>query len=237
MDVKHFNIKQLPHNHGRLPVNLVAEMPGSATFGSVADIFSLLGDGRRVQLFWLLCHCEECVANLSTLMGISSPALSHHLKLLKNAGLIGSRREGREVYYSAAATPRAGALHTMIEDVVELACPAHEPGTDDRTHAIAEVHDYLVADLGRRETIESLAARFHMNRTTLQEDFRRVYGLPVATYMRNMRIRRAMELLRTTDRGIDDISAEVGYSSRSKFTQDFREVAGLTPREYRKVAR
>ena len=78
MDVKHFNIKQLPHNHGRLPVNLVAEMPGSATFGSVADIFSRLGDGRRVQLFWLLCHCEECVANLSPLMGISSPALSHH---------------------------------------------------------------------------------------------------------------------------------------------------------------
>ncbi len=236
MDVKHFNIKQLPHNHGRLPVNLVAEMPDGATFGSVADVFSLLGDGRRVQLFWLLCHCEECVANLSSLMGLSSPALSHHLKLLKNAGLIGSRREGREVYYTAADTPRASALHIMIEDTVELTCPEHEPGTDERTHAIAEVHDYLVADLGRRETIESLAARFHMNRTTLQEDFRRVYGLPVATYIRNMRIRRAMELLRTTGRGVADIAAEVGYGSQSKFTQAFREVSGLTPREYRTVA-
>ena len=237
------NIKKLPHSHGRLPRNLVAEMPGEAVFGSVADVFSLLGDGTRVQLFWLLCHCEECVANLSALLGLSSPALSHHLKLLKTAGLIVSRREGREVRYTAASAPRAQALHSMIEDAVELTCPVQEAGlspvlsADSAAAAVAEVRDFLVSDLRQRCTVDELAARFHLNRTTLEEEFRRAFGAPVGAYMREVRIRRAMELLRATDRTVSDISGEVGYGSLSKFTQAFRAFTGMTPGEYRNSLR
>ena len=54
---------------------------------------------------------------------MSSPALSHHLKLLKACGLITSRREGKEVYYRAAENAQANALHHMTEDVAEIACP------------------------------------------------------------------------------------------------------------------
>ena len=77
----------------------------------------------RVRLFWLLCHCEECVLNLSVMMNMSSPALSHHLKLLKACGLIVSRREGKEVYYRAADNVQAAELHHVIEHVAEIACP------------------------------------------------------------------------------------------------------------------
>ena len=54
---------------------------------------------------------------------MSSPAVSHHLKQLKAAGLIVSRREGKEVYYRAADTPQVQLLHHMIEHLMELACP------------------------------------------------------------------------------------------------------------------
>ena len=57
------------------------------------------------------------------MMEMSSPALSHHLKLLRACGLIVSRREGKEVYYRAADTRQADALHHMIEEIAELACP------------------------------------------------------------------------------------------------------------------
>lgn len=98
-------------------------MPELNEFSAAADIFKLMGDPTRVRLFWILCHCEECVLNLSAMMDMSSPAISHHLKLLKALGLINSRRDGKEVYYTASDSEEAGALHLMIERMAEIACP------------------------------------------------------------------------------------------------------------------
>jgi DNA-binding transcriptional ArsR family regulator len=54
---------------------------------------------------------------------MSSPAVSHHLRPLKNSGLIICRREGKEVYYRAADTQQGRLLHQMIEQVMEITCP------------------------------------------------------------------------------------------------------------------
>ena len=75
-----------------------------------------------MRLFWLLCHCEECVINLSAMLEMSSPAVSHHLRLLKNSGLVVSRRDGKEVYYRAADTEQSQLLHKTIEKVIEISC-------------------------------------------------------------------------------------------------------------------
>ena len=104
----------LPHDHGQSIEQELQNMPSTDNFQTVADIFKQLGDGSRIRIFWLLCHCEECVLNLSALVEMSSPAVSHHLRQLKAAGLIVSRRAGKEVYYKAADTARAQLLHHMI---------------------------------------------------------------------------------------------------------------------------
>ena len=91
----------LPHDHGQKMEEIISNIPDSERFATLAEMFRQLSDGSRLRLFWLLCHCEECVTNLSAMMGMSSPAVSHHLRQLKNAGLITSRREGKEVYYKA----------------------------------------------------------------------------------------------------------------------------------------
>lgn len=114
---------QLPHTHDEHSEKLFGHMPAPEEFSASADLFKLMSDGTRIKLFWLLCHCEECLLDLSAMMEMSSPALSHHLKLLRACGLIVSRREGKEVYYRAADTRRAEALHRMIEEIAELACP------------------------------------------------------------------------------------------------------------------
>ena len=113
-----------PHDHGQPLERELEHVPSVESFQTVADIFKQLGDGSRIRIFWLLCHCEECVINLSAMVSMSSPAVSHHLKQLKAAGLIVSRREGKEVYYRAADTQRAQLLHHMIEALVAIACPS-----------------------------------------------------------------------------------------------------------------
>ena len=99
-------------------------MPSVENFQTIANIFKQLGYGIRIHIFWLLCHCEECAINLSAMVDMSSPAVSHHLKQLKSAGLIVSRRDGKEVYYKAADTEQARNFHHMIEWLVKIACPS-----------------------------------------------------------------------------------------------------------------
>ncbi len=118
---------KLPHHHGEGPETaLIQEQLNQIDyFQAVAEVFKQLGDTTRIRIFWLLCHCEECVLNISALMKMSSPAVSHHLRPLKNSGLIVSRREGKEVYYRAADTQESRLLHEMIEQVMEITCPQH----------------------------------------------------------------------------------------------------------------
>ena len=117
------NSGKLPHDHGQDIEAHLEDLPDSEVFQAAAGMFRLLDDGNRVRIFWILCHCEECVINLSSLMEMSSPAVSHHLRQLKAGGLIVSRRSGAEVYDKAADTPQAQLLHQIIEQVVEISCP------------------------------------------------------------------------------------------------------------------
>lgn len=114
----------LPHDHGQPLEHRLNRMPETEKFQTAADTFKQLGDGSRLRIFWILCHGEECVINLSSMMAMSSPAVSHHLKQLKAGGLIVSRREGKEVYYRAADAEQAQLLHRMIEELMKVSCPA-----------------------------------------------------------------------------------------------------------------
>ena len=121
---------ELPHRHEDASHlhELEEYLRRTEYFQTVALVFRQLSDANRVRLFWLLCHCEECVVNLAAMMGMSPPALSHHLRQLRESGLIVSRRDGKEVYYKAAESEQAQLLHRMIERTVEIACP--EEGED-----------------------------------------------------------------------------------------------------------
>lgn len=115
--------KSLPHDHGHSVESVLDILPSAEDFSTVSEIFRQLGDPSRIRIFWILCHCEECVINLSAMVNMSSPAVSHHLSRLKASGLITSRRDGKEVYYRAAESSQAKLLHIMIENMVEIACP------------------------------------------------------------------------------------------------------------------
>lgn len=114
---------QLPHTHDARLEKAAARLPDTNDFREASDIFKLLGDASRLKIFWLLCHGEECVINIAALMGMSSPSVAHHLKILKMSGLIESRREGKEVFYRADMTKaRVVTLHSFVEKLMRICC-------------------------------------------------------------------------------------------------------------------
>ena len=116
----------LPHEHQDTDVqsHIMEAMPDEELLRFVSHALGQLGDPLRLRIFWLLCHTEECVADIAAYVHMSSPAVSHHLRLLKAAGLIVSRRDGKEMLYKAADSMLVNELHLIIERIAEISCPA-----------------------------------------------------------------------------------------------------------------
>ncbi|WP_000426917.1 ArsR/SmtB family transcription factor, partial [Bacillus paranthracis] len=73
-------------------------------FQVVTPIFQALGDENRQQIIMLLLENKQMnVTQITDKMGISRPAVSHHLKILKQAELIVADRHGKEIFYSIIA--------------------------------------------------------------------------------------------------------------------------------------
>ncbi len=110
------------HTHGNDNERLRANLPGDELCGKVSAAFAQLGDPTRLKILWILCHSEQCVCGLGDLVGMSSPAVAHHLKQLKSAGLIVSRRVGREMLYRLGGTEECVQLHTAMDNLFHVNC-------------------------------------------------------------------------------------------------------------------
>jgi DNA-binding transcriptional ArsR family regulator len=78
------------------------------------DLFAALGDPTRRALFERLCRDgEQTVHALTERAGVSQPAVSKHLGVLRRSGLVRNRRRGREVHYSARPSGLAPLINWM----------------------------------------------------------------------------------------------------------------------------
>ena len=109
--------------------------------------------------------------------------------------------------------------------------------SSSQTDLIREIHDRLTRHPEQRFTIEELSREYLINTSSLKSLFKAVYGQPIAAYMKEYRIHRAMELLRQSEEPISQIAAALGYESAGKFTRAFQDVAHVLPSEYRKQVR
>jgi ArsR family transcriptional regulator len=94
----------------------------------VARWFHALSDETRLQLLDCISECEQCVCDLTDLLQTGQSRLSFHLKILKDAGILKDRREGRWVYYSL--NPEA--IEGLEQFVSELKTRHRRPGKVSR---------------------------------------------------------------------------------------------------------
>lgn len=113
------------HDHSTDLNTLIEKLPSYNQAEEITDILSTLSDPTRLRILWLLCHTTECVTDIALAIGMSSPAVSHHLKLLKQHKIIESKKIGKEMHYTLAKNRYAELIHQMIDDMFDVTCPNH----------------------------------------------------------------------------------------------------------------
>ena len=93
----------------------INQMPEQDIFNKLAEFFKILGDTTRVKILFALDKNEMCVCDIANLLGMHSSAISHQLRILKQARLIKNRREGKSVIYSLSD----GHVRTIIDQGME----------------------------------------------------------------------------------------------------------------------
>lgn len=71
-----------------------------SVFYHLAETFRALGDASRIQIIWALSHGKLSVTELTAKVKMSQPAVSHHLRTLRNLRLVRVQKDGRTSYYS-----------------------------------------------------------------------------------------------------------------------------------------
>ena len=84
----------------------------------MAELFKVFGDPTRIRILYLLSRSEKCVCDIASALGLTQPAVSYQLKMLKHSRLVKNRREGKTVYY-ALDDDHVGTIIGMAKEHIE----------------------------------------------------------------------------------------------------------------------
>lgn len=93
--------------------------PSARSVRALSDLFSVFADTTRIRIMYALYSDELCVGDIASILGLSQSAISHQLRILKDARLVASRREGKTVFYALDDDHVRAILATGMEHVEE----------------------------------------------------------------------------------------------------------------------
>lgn len=105
--------------HENLVHQIEDGMPSEELIQNLADFYKVFGDVTRVKILCVLFQSELCVCDLAEVVGMTQSAVSHQLRVLKQAKLVKNRREGKIVYYSLADAHIQSIINQGMEHIVE----------------------------------------------------------------------------------------------------------------------
>lgn len=100
--------------HKEIVESTKKKMLNDEMFNKVSNFFKTVGDTTRLKILYALDNNEMCVCDIANLLKMTKSSISHQLRLLKDNGLVKSRKVGKEVYYMLD--------DDHVRSVVEIAC-------------------------------------------------------------------------------------------------------------------
>lgn len=127
------------------------------------------------------------------------------------------------------------ALFSLLQNINDIppsqACTFF---TETQVDIAKRVEKIITSDLRQHHPAWELAAQFSVSETSLKNYFRGVFGQNISIYLREIRMKKAAELLIATRLSVAEVAEQVGYVNQSKFAAVFKKQFGLSPLEYRR---
>lgn len=105
--------------HTEIIEDVISKLPDEEILYDVAELFKVFGDSTRVRIICALFEVEMCVCDIAAVLNMTQSAISHQLRVLKQARLVKYRREGKTVYYSLSDSHIKNIFNQAFEHVME----------------------------------------------------------------------------------------------------------------------
>ncbi|MGI5238271.1 helix-turn-helix domain-containing protein [Dactylosporangium sp. CA-139066] len=196
-------------------------------------------DGRRATTHWL--HAEALAARYPSVEVDPDVLYVDNGSVLTSAGKAAAldlclhlvRRDHGSAVANAVARRLVVPPHRAGGQAQFVATPVAEP----RERPLSEILAWAAARLDRPLTVEDLARRANVSSRHLTRQFRAAMGTTPLQWLLTQRIRRAQELLESTDEPVDAIAAATGMGTATTLRRHFGRTVGVSPAEYRRTFR
>lgn len=99
--------------------SVTADMPEDEILYDLAELYKVFGDSTRIKILWVLFEADMCVCDIAEALSMGQSAISHQLRVLKQAQLVKFRREGKQVIYSLADDHVRTIIDQGMEHIME----------------------------------------------------------------------------------------------------------------------
>lgn len=141
--------------------------------------------------------------------------------------------EGHEIMFESYAM---GLIYELSYFLSQTFRSENKTEKTDNLNFVINTADFMQKNIDRSFSIDELAQISALSRTRYIECFKKLFGMPPFKYLKNLRVDRAIDLLRTTNKSVTAIAQTCGFSDSSHLIRTFKEMTGLTPAKFRKTS-
>ncbi|WP_130861471.1 ArsR/SmtB family transcription factor [Bacilliculturomica massiliensis] len=105
--------------HGEVVKSVTDQMPEDEILYDLAELYKVFGDSTRIKILYVLFESDLCVCDIAEALSMGQSAISHQLRVLKQAQLVKFRREGKQVIYSLADDHVRTIIDQGMEHIME----------------------------------------------------------------------------------------------------------------------
>lgn len=163
--------------------------------------------------------------------------------VLKTTNEIKDKVEKNEINYPDVLTLTEFNTFEELAELVQNICSdicsyLHTSKKDNDLYLMERIYDYIKEHFDEYNfSVQNMADHFGMHSSNLSHFFKEQTNHTISDYVTNLRIERAKELLKTSDKPVKDIIKKIGYYDPSSFTKKFKQYVGTTPGKFRKLYR